>query len=153
MVLSIDIPDKYPLVLLCNAVLPSFVNFYLSSKVIVARKKFKIPLPNLYATPGVHEKADEFNRVQRGHQNIIETISDFKTNSLIAGLYYPKLVAVCGLMHCVGAMLYQVGYSDTKLDVRTARLRKGGPLKFFALMTVMFSAAVASYNMCKPILV
>ncbi len=152
MVVSIDIPDNYALVLFCNGVLPSFVNFYLTTHVMTARKKYDVKLPNLYATPGFHKQADEFNRVQRGHQNIIESISDFRTNSFIAGLYYPNLVAFCGLMHCIGAVLYMAGYKDTSLDVKTARLKKGGPLKFFAGVTVMFAAAFTTYKMCQPIL-
>jgi glutathione S-transferase len=37
-----------------------------------ARKEYGIGYPNLYATPGYHDKADEFNRVQRSHQNYME---------------------------------------------------------------------------------
>ena len=90
--------------------------------------------------------------MQRGHQNILESISDFRTNSLIAGLYFPNLVAVCGLLHCAGAVLYMAGYSDNSLDVKTARLKKGGPIKFLAGLVVLGAAAVASYKMCQPLL-
>jgi len=148
---SIVVPDNFALVLLCNGVLPSFTNFYLSTKVMTARKKYSVQYPNLYATPGYHKQADEFNRVQRGHQNNIESISDFRIGSLIAGLYYPNLVAVCGVIHCIGSVLYMAGYSDTSLDVKTARLMKGGPIKVLAGLVVLFAAAYASFDMCKSI--
>merc|ERR1712093_769466 len=54
-----------------------------------ARKTLKVPYPNLYAVPGVHEKADEFNRVQRGHQNMFETLSSMIAMTLVGGLKYP----------------------------------------------------------------
>ena len=41
---------------------------------MTARKQYMIRYPNLYATPGYHKNADEFNRVQRGHMNMLETI-------------------------------------------------------------------------------
>jgi glutathione S-transferase len=146
--ISIDVPDKYPLIILINLVGPSFVNFALAGYVMGARKRLNVQYPNLYATPGYHDKADEFNRIQRGHQHLFESISDFRTCSLVAGLKFPVLVIVCGVLYNVGNYMYMLGYKDTKLDVATARLKKGGFLAFFADMVLMLSAAWSALSLC-----
>ena len=48
----------------CGALL----NVFVSGGVMAARKKLDVKYPNLYATPGFHKHADEFNSIQRGHQ-------------------------------------------------------------------------------------
>merc|ERR1712038_280779 len=121
---------------------------YLSVNVMKARKKYNVQYPNLYATPGYHDKADDFNRVQRGHQHIFESVSDFRMCSLVGGLKYPLLVAVCGIIYCIGSVLYMLGYKDTKLDVKTARLRKGGPIKAIANFVVMICGLLSGLSIC-----
>ena len=49
--------------------------------------------PRSYATPGVHDKADSFNRVQRGHQNFIETQGPIIACALVGGLKHPYTCA------------------------------------------------------------
>ena len=66
-----QVPASYPFVMLAAGALAFIVNFVLGGQVMAARSTYNIPLPNLYATPGYHDKADEFNRVQRGHQNML----------------------------------------------------------------------------------
>ena len=68
MVLTLNLPDEYPYVLFAAIVAPFITSFVMGGKVMSARKKFNVQYPNLYATPGFHKEADEFNRVQRGHQ-------------------------------------------------------------------------------------
>lgn len=68
MVLTLVVPEMYPYTLLSATAVPFVTSFLMGGKVMTARKTYDVPLPNLYATPGVHEKADAFNRVQRGHQ-------------------------------------------------------------------------------------
>mmetsp|Transcript_12377 Transcript_12377/g.17999 ORF Transcript_12377/g.17999 Transcript_12377/m.17999 type:complete len:115 (+) Transcript_12377:86-430(+) len=69
--IALELPDSYGYVLLFCGVLPSVTNVVLGFPVTKARKEFDVQYPNLYATPGFHKKADEFNRVQRGHQHLI----------------------------------------------------------------------------------
>lgn len=68
----LNVPDQYGYVILTCGVLPLFTNIYLGGPVMKARKALDVPYPNLYAVPGVHKNADEFNRIQRGHQNYFE---------------------------------------------------------------------------------
>lgn len=147
MVLQLEIPDSYGYVFLSCGVLPAVTNFFIGAKVIMARKKYKIPLPNLYATPGFHDKADEFNRVQRGHQHILENISDFRAVSFIGGLAHPIICATCGVLYCLGNYLYMAGYSDTSLDVKSARLKKGGPLNVLSCFVALVCAGKYSYSL------
>ena len=47
------------------------MNFYLMVNVVMARKKYDIQYPALYAPAG-HKYEKEFNSVQRAHQNTLE---------------------------------------------------------------------------------
>eukprot|EP00964_Phaeocystis_antarctica_P065305 scaffold39376_cov75-Phaeocystis_antarctica.AAC.3 len=86
-----------------------------------ARKKFNVPLPNLYGVPGVHDKADDFNRVQRGHQNMFETMSGVMSMVLVAGLKHPLVASSCAVAYCIGNYFYLSGYADSSKDVAGAR--------------------------------
>lgn len=147
MVLSIDVPDNYGYVFLTCGVLPAISNLVIGGSVMAARKKYDVQYPNLYATPGYHKDADAFNRVQRGHQHIFEQISDFRAVAFIGGLAHPITCAVCGVVYCLGNYLYMLGYSDTKLDAKTARLLKGGPMNMMALLVSLGCAAKFSLSM------
>lgn len=69
MSLTISVPAQYGYTVLSTCVFSLFiVPVYMGGPVMNARKEFNVQYPNLYATPGVHKQADEFNRVQRGHQ-------------------------------------------------------------------------------------
>lgn len=129
-----EVPDHYGFVILACIVIPFFSSLYMEMLVMKARKDFNVQYPNLYATPGFHKQADEFNRVQRGHQNMLESWTSFTAASLLGGLKYPIAVSVFGILYGIGNILYLVGYSDTKLDVTTARYKKGGALKFVGFL-------------------
>lgn len=94
-----------------------------------ARNDFNVQYPNLYATPGFHKQADEFNRVQRGHQSLFESLTFVMVMGLMGGIKHPMASAVSGALYCVGNVLYMLGYADTSYDVDKARHMKGGPIK------------------------
>ena len=121
---------------------PTLANFKLMGPVMTARKQYNIPYPNLYAVPGHHDKADAFNRVQRGHQNFLEGIGDYRFMALIGGLKYPYLNAVGGLVFSIGSVLYQVGYSDLNLDVKMARYKKGAGIKWIGFI-IAFGSCIS----------
>lgn len=104
---------------------------------MLARKEFNIGYPNLYAVPGKHAKADDFNRIQRGHQNYLEMAPLHMAMALIGGLQYPLVTSVFNVIYLVGSHLFQCGYADSKLDVKTARYAKGGGLKWLGLTGVL----------------
>lgn len=105
-----------------------------------ARKEYDVKYPNLYAVPGYHKQADEFNRVQRGHQQSFELITTFSISSLLGGLKYPIACSVYGVLFSLGNCLYLAGYSDNSLDVKDARYKKGGIIRIIGLLGSVGSA-------------
>merc|ERR1712232_807534 len=110
-----------------------------SGPVMKARKEFEVKYPNLYAVPGVHKHADEFNRIQRGHQNYFEHLTHFTAVSLIGGVKHPLICAASGVLYQLGSIFYQMGYSDMNLKVETARYQKGGIIKWFGYLGALGS--------------
>jgi hypothetical protein len=56
---------------------------------------------------------------------MFESAGSFSLMALFGGLKYPIVCSVCGVFYNAGCILYQKGYSDTKLDVEVARYKKG----------------------------
>jgi glutathione S-transferase len=140
---SLTVPGNYGYVVLGVCVLPMIASTLLGGEVMKARKAFDVQYPNLYATPGYHKKADEFNRVQRGHQSMFELMTSFTACGLIGGLKHPLLAAGAGVLFSVGNYLFLLGYADTSLDVKVARYKKGGPLKMVGVL-MAFGTAISS---------
>merc|ERR1711916_379166 len=89
--------------------------------VMKARKKCGVPYPNLYASivnvDGKEytnaksvELASEFNNIQRGHQNALESFAIVIGLALSSGLAAPKAAAVGLLLWTVGARFYCIQY-------------------------------------------
>ncbi|GMH67148.1 hypothetical protein TrLO_g1860 [Triparma laevis f. longispina] len=74
-------------------------------------------------------KADSFNRVQRGAQFWLESMSPLQMTAVVAGLTYPLTTTLGFNTYLVGNFMYAAGYADTSLDVKSARYKKGGVLK------------------------
>jgi len=91
------------------------------------------------ATPKHHKNADEFNRVQRGHQNFLEGNDSYAIMTLLGGLKYPIACAVGTVLFNVGSVLYLKGYADANLDVKTARYKKGAAVKWIGFLTSLVS--------------
>ena len=143
---TISVPPEYGWVILAAGVGPIITGGILSGAVMNARKRFNIPYPNLYAVPGYHDKADEFNRVQRGHQNWMEMLDQYIALTLLGGLKYPIVCAVGSVFFFAGSVFYQRGYSDTSLDVATARYKKGGVIKWIGFFASLISTCVLAYS-------
>ena len=150
MVLALALPDRYPYVMLSATALPFVTSFIMGGKVMSARKKFNVPLPNLYAVPGVHDKADDFNRVQRGHQNMFETMSSVMSMVLVAGLKYPVVAASCAAAFCVGNCFSLPGYAASSKDGAGARYTPPlAILKPLGMAGSFFACVYACYGMLK----
>ena len=52
-------------------------------------------------------------------------------------------------MYCVGNVLFLNGYADTTLDVKSARYKKGGPLKPVGMLITLVTAISAVYSMAR----
>jgi glutathione S-transferase len=144
---SIQVPDNYGYVILSCVVGQFVASTYMGVQVMLARKTLDVPYPNLYATPGFHKHADEFNRLQRGHLNFFETVGSFSLLALTGGLKYPTACSILAVLYNVGAVLFQKGYADVSLDVEMARYKKGGGLKWMAYFGCLGCAISASGSM------
>lgn len=74
-------------------------------QVMKARKKYNVQYPRLYS-----EDNQDFNCVQRAHQNTLENIPLFMVFLLLAGLYLPRLSAAFGVTYLVSRVVYAYGY-------------------------------------------
>ncbi|KAL3917457.1 MAG: hypothetical protein SGILL_004705 [Bacillariaceae sp.] len=143
---TLSVPPAYGFVILGTG-LGSFVaNMMMSGKVMSAREQYKVEYPNLYAVPGFHKQADEFNRVQRGHQNYLEGVDSYVVMTLLGGLKFPIACAVGTVFYFLGCILYAKGYSDNSVDVKVARHKKGGPIKYIGLLTSLISMCSLAYS-------
>mmetsp|Transcript_4629 Transcript_4629/g.10128 ORF Transcript_4629/g.10128 Transcript_4629/m.10128 type:complete len:152 (+) Transcript_4629:188-643(+) len=147
MVFTLTVPNEYGWVVLGAGIGSAVCNIVLSGAVMKGRKELDVPYPNLYATPGFHKKADDFNRIQRSHQNYMEMLDSYIAMTLLGGLKHPISCAVGTIFYYVGAFLYQKGYIDTTLTVGTARYKKGGALKWIGFLTSFFSTISLGYSM------
>ena len=94
MVFTLTVPNEYGWVVLGAGFGSLLCNIVLSAPVSMGRKRLNVPYPNLYAVPGVHKHADEFNRIQRSHQNYMEMLDSYIAMTLLGGLKYPVACAV-----------------------------------------------------------
>ena len=146
--ISIQIPSSYGFVIMTCVVGPFVTSNAMGFHVMSARKKYNVPYPNLYAAPGFHKDAEAFNRIQRGHQNMLEALWFFVPAALLGGLKHPIAVAVEGVFYCIGSYLYQLGYSDMKAGVEVARFSQGGGLKYVGVFGVLGATISLSGSMC-----
>lgn len=70
----------------------------------------------------------------------LEDLTHFTVVSLIGGIKHPIICSISGILFCIGSILYQVGYSDLKLKVETARYEKGGVLKWIGYFAALGSS-------------
>ena len=102
-----------------------FTNFGLGAQVDAARAKYKIiKPPNMYATKGMFftkggefdekgwvEIGEAFNRRQRGHQHLHESLADAYALMILCGLFYPLYSAKLSVLYCAGSIVYAIGYA------------------------------------------
>lgn len=84
-----------------------------------ARKRLGVKYPTMYL-PEDHKHAKEFNCIQRAHQNTLENYTQFLGLLLFAGLKYPTLAALAGVVNLLGRIVYALGYytGDPKMRAR-----------------------------------
>ena len=116
-----------------------FVHIYMGVSVGIARRRWHIPYPTMYAIAGTPryyaatmqptsgkkgpaeaalpveplitpEEAYGFNVVQRGHQNVVENMP-FIVALLVGAWPFPLIAAGLGLVQIIGRVLYFLGYS------------------------------------------
>lgn len=105
----VEITPEYGYVVLVLAA--SFImNLYLTINVVLARKKYDVQYPALYA-PESHKHAKAFNCVQRAHQNTLESWAPIMILMLVVGLCAPKPAAAFGGIWVASRFIYGYGYA------------------------------------------
>ncbi|EGZ15719.1 hypothetical protein PHYSODRAFT_286365 [Phytophthora sojae] len=95
-----------PLVVIGAGLVGTWAGF----RVGVARKQFNVPYPQMYAEKS-DKNANEFNCVQRAHQNVLENLPLFYAMLATSSIYRPKVAAAAGLVRIAGFVMYVKGYS------------------------------------------
>lgn len=135
--LSPALPRAYGLVVLSNVVATTFALIALSMKVGAARKKYEVPLPQMYAT-GKSESDVKFNCVQRGHQQALETYTSFMALSLLGGIRHPFATSLFGVLYVVSRLKWAAGYRESPEQRYT--LSFWGKHVWTALIGVLFTS-------------
>lgn len=84
---------------------------YLAVQVALARRKYNVPYPAVYAT-GNSEDATRFNCIQRAHLNCLEYLPNALACQMVMGLQFPITAAALGGAWAVGRLVYAAGYSS-----------------------------------------
>ncbi|XP_013386974.1 microsomal glutathione S-transferase 3-like [Lingula anatina] len=141
MSLSKVLPEDYGLVVMTGAG-SIFVNMWHAMNVANARKKFEVPYPLTYSS--VNNGENQFNCIQRSHQNFLENYPPFLMLLFLGGLQYPKISAGMGTVYLVGRIVYALGYNTGDPDKR----KRGGFLHI-AEMVMLGSTIMLGYNLIK----
>ncbi|CAJ1345498.1 unnamed protein product [Effrenium voratum] len=139
--MAIEIPDAFGYVVLAHCM--SWIsNFYLTINVVKARKQFNVKYPALYA-PESHEKAEQFNSVQRAHQNTLENWAPVQLLMVFNGLVHPKFAAACGMIWAVGRIIYGYGYAKNGPNGRVI----GGMLSHVGDMPLLIGGFATAFKL------
>lgn len=107
------LPADYKYVAASLSLLPAF-SFYFGLTVNSARAKYNVPLPALFASDSevaADPRKRIFNCVQKSYLNFNDHMPAYFAAALVAGVEYPKAVAVGTLVWLFGRFFYHVGYS------------------------------------------
>ncbi|KAL1348598.1 uncharacterized protein LOC107458039 [Arachis duranensis] len=129
------LPKEYGFVAIV-LVIYCFLNFYMAAQVAIARKRYKVPYPTLYASESQNKDAKLFNCIQRGHQNSLETMAIFFMLMILGGLKHPSICGVLGVLYIIARYFYFKGYATGDPINRL----KIGRLFFVALVGLMLCA-------------
>ncbi|KAI3417464.1 uncharacterized protein J3R85_014418 [Psidium guajava] len=134
------LPTEYGYVALV-LVLYCFLNFWMAAQVGMARKKYQVFYPTLYASESENKNAKLFNCVQRGHQNSLEMMPMFFMLMAVGGLRHPCACASLGVLYTVSRFFYFKGYATGDPEKRLT-IGKYGFLAIMGLMACTISCGV-----------
>ncbi|CAN0015706.1 unnamed protein product, partial [Hapterophycus canaliculatus] len=91
------------------AICSAFMTTWAGIGVGMARKKYKIGYPQMYAEQS-DPNAFAFNCYQRAHQNVLENYPPFLMLLALSSVYRPKVAAVAGAIRLAGFVVYVINY-------------------------------------------
>mmetsp|Transcript_146556 Transcript_146556/g.408298 ORF Transcript_146556/g.408298 Transcript_146556/m.408298 type:complete len:198 (-) Transcript_146556:181-774(-) len=121
---ALEVPRLYGLVVV-NSAVSGLVVFFLGLKVGMSRKGFvekakkdgdehaeeRFSYPKMYAE-GFSKLANDFNCVQRAHQQTLETYPQVLACSLLAGLKHPIVTSIGQVVWMIARLQWAKGYSS-----------------------------------------
>nr|AFO84301.1 glutathione S-transferase [Prorocentrum minimum]AGO03486.1 microsomal glutathione S-transferase [Prorocentrum minimum] len=119
-----------------------FMNFFLSIRVMQARKEYGVDYPFLYAE-STNEHHRDFNSVQRAHQNTLETWAPVSILCVVNGLAFPLLSTCFYCVWVLGRVVYGIGYSGGGPDGR----KVGAVLSHLGDFPLLIMAFVSGFRM------
>lgn len=154
----IQIPRLYGLVIL-NAVGSTFVMLYLGMKVGMSRKDFiekakkegdehaeeRFSYPKMYAE-GFDNLSKEFNCIQRGHQQALETYPQVLACSLIGGIRHPILTSIGQVVWAIARLEWAKGYA--KGDPSKRYETKWGFHIWTSMLVMVTTASSTGFKVC-----
>ncbi|KAK8635586.1 hypothetical protein V6N13_004317 [Hibiscus sabdariffa] len=121
------------------------LNIWMGIQVGIARKKYKVPYPTLYALESENKDAKLFNCIQRGHQNSLEMMPMFFILIVLGGMAHPCICGVLGLFYAVARYFYFTGYSSGD----PAKRLTIGKYAFLALLGLMICTISFGINLLR----
>ncbi|XPS69730.1 Glutathione transferase [Ascochyta lentis] len=118
--ITIEVPRAYGFVLL-TATTTHLLSLWHSGRIPAFRQAAQIPHPCAFASAETIARAPTkahrqalylFNCAQRAHANFLENFTATLSALLLAGLKYPRLAALLGLLWCAGRVVYAMGYTS-----------------------------------------
>ncbi|KAG6480289.1 microsomal glutathione S-transferase 3-like [Zingiber officinale] len=142
MAMTFELSGDYGYVVLVLAAY-IFFNFWMSIQVLLARERYNVDFPTMYALESENKDAKLFNCIQRGHQNSLEMMPAFVVTLLLSGLYCPVGAAALGVVYTVGRYYYFKGYATGVPDNRLTV----GRFAFMALLGLMILTTVVGVRL------
>ncbi len=104
MTLSLKVPDRYGYVILSTVLgslflVPNLMAVFMKE----ARRNLAWGIPFI---PGNHRGAEYLSELQRGHQNILDSLPTVALAALIGGLRHPLLCTFYSALHAAECYLY-----------------------------------------------
>jgi len=116
-----------------------FVNLWMAYNVGAARKKYNVKYPLMYSPD-----SNEFNCIQRAHQNTLEMYPQFLLLLTIGGLQHPRLAAGAGAIYLLGRIAFAKGYYTGEPDNR-----RRGAFGSAGLLALLGSTACFAFHLLK----
>ena len=147
-----ELPKEFGLASIVWLAGGTITNALVAGLVMKARKKYGVEYPTLYLSKGdKHEK--EFNSVQRGHQNMLETQAMI-TGMAMFGASHSRNFALAntagGVCFCVGCYLYALGYAASEKNGK-GRYKSGGGIKYIGTLVALFTSVYAGLSLAQVI--
>jgi len=108
----------------------------------MARKKYGVKYPTMYANKAEVKEADAFNCYQRAHGNLMENYPQFLMMLFLGGVEHPLTATACGLIWMAGRVAFALGY-----QTGDPSKRMNGAFQYIGLLSLLGLSVKFAYNL------